>query len=125
MASTRIGEINVLCCDLDAALGFYRGALGLHEDGREGDAVRLTDGSSFVLLLPFADEPAPEAPYEQTATISFDVEVSDVARTVAALLDAGGRRVAPLGDGDGWAVADPDGNVVEVLERGSEVGSDR
>ena len=124
MASVRIGEINVLCRDLDSALGFYRDALGLHEDGREGDAVRLTDGSSFVLVLPFADEPAALGPYEHTATISFDVEVPDVARTVAALVDAGGRRLEQLGDEEGWAVADPDGNVVEVMTGGSGVGGD-
>ena len=115
MAAARIGEINVLCRDIDKALAFYREALGLREEGREGDAVRLTDGDSFVLLLPFADEAASEAPYEHVATISFDVYVADVRRTVGALEEAGGRKLTQLGDGEGWAVADADGNVVEVL----------
>ena len=115
MAAARIGEINVLCRDIDRALAFYRDGLGVREEGREGDAVRLTDGESFVLLLPFADEAASDAPYEEIATISFDVYVPDVQRTVGALEDAGGRKLTQLGDGEGWAVADADGNVVEVL----------
>ncbi|MDJ0792421.1 MAG: VOC family protein [Acidimicrobiia bacterium] len=115
MGSVRIGEINVMCRSIDSSLDFYRDALGLHEVGREGDAVRLSDGAAFVLLLPFAQDPAPDAPYESMVTISFDVLVDDVEATVRSLEAAGGLRAASLGEGEGWAVADPDGNVIEVL----------
>ena len=117
MGSIRLGEINVMCRSIDSALGFYRDALGLQEVDREGDTVRLSDGVAFVLLLPFAQDPAPDAPYESISTISFDVLVDDVEATVRSLEAAGGARATSLGDDGGWAVADPDGSVIEVLPR--------
>jgi catechol 2,3-dioxygenase-like lactoylglutathione lyase family enzyme len=113
------GEINVVCRDVERSLGFYRDALGLQEVEREGDAVRLAIGGLHILLLPFAAEPNANA-YLRNATIGFDVVVADAA-LVETLEAAGGRRVERLDGGEGWAVADPDGNVIEVLVRSGEV----
>jgi len=111
------GEINVICRDLDAALAFYRDALGLVEVEREGDAVRLALGPVTLLLLPVATAMRDPRAYPDEATISFDLVVDDVAGTVVLLEGAGGQRIDVIDEGAGWAVADPDGNVIEVIGR--------
>lgn len=112
-----LGEINVLCTDLERSLAFYRDALGLAETGREGGAVHLDAGPTSLLLLPFATVPRTAQEYGAEPTVSFDMLVEDADRTVDALVAAGGTRLDSLGGGRGWAVADPDGNVIEVLSR--------
>ena len=109
------GEVNVMCVDLERSLGFYRDALGLAEVAREAGAVRLSLDPITVLLLPFAEATRAADRYGSEATISFDVVVDDVDATVAALEAAGGRRTGVIDDGAGWAVADPDGNIIEVI----------
>jgi catechol 2,3-dioxygenase-like lactoylglutathione lyase family enzyme len=111
--AARIGEINVMCTDLDAALAFYRDAMGLAEVEREGDAVRLDLGAIDLLLLPFAQEVL--KPSARTAGIGFDIIVDDI-DVVDDLVGAGGTRVEPLEEGAGWVVADPDGNLIEIIE---------
>ena len=111
------GDVNVVCVDVERSLAFYRDALGLDEVEREGVAVRLAVGSAYLLLLPFASRPRPSGAYPGEATISFDVVVDDLEATVSRLEEAGGARVVNLDDGQGWAVADPDGNVIEVIQR--------
>lgn len=111
------GEVNVVCVDVERSLAFYRDALGLEEVEREGAAIRLSIGGAFLLLLPFAARPPPPGAYPDEATISFDVIVDGLEATVSQLEEAGGVRVADLDDGQGWAVADPDGNVIEVIQR--------
>ncbi len=117
MTEPALGDINVVCTDVERSLAFYRDALGLREIEREGGAVRLGLRGGTVLLLPFATVPRRSADYPEEATIAFDVLVDDVATTVAQVERAGGSRVAELGAGLGWAVRDPDGNVIEIIER--------
>lgn len=117
MTGPSLGDINVFCTDIDRSVAFYRDALGLAEVEREGGAVRLSLGGLGLLLLPFARRARDSADYESEASISFDVIVDDVAATVGRLEDAGGIRLQELGSGLGWAVRDPDGNVIEVLRR--------
>ena len=111
------GEINVVCVDLTESLAFYRDALGLPELEREGSAVRLALGPVTLLLLPVAPATRDTRGYPEEATISFDVMVDDLEATVARLEAAGGRRLDEIDDGAGWAVADPDGNPIEVIRR--------
>ena len=111
------GDVNVVCVDLARSLGFYRDALGLAEVERDGTAVRLAVGGATLLLLPFATKPRRGGAYPDEATISFDVVVADLEATIARLEQAGGARVTELDGGSGWAVADPDGNVIEVIQR--------
>ena len=114
--ATDFGEINVICLDLEASLAYYRDALGLRDLGRENGAARLALGPVTLLLLPVAQAMRDTRDYAQEATISFDVTVDDVEATVARLEAAGGQRLDEI-DGRGWAVADPDGNPIEVLGR--------
>ena len=118
-ARVSFGEINVVCRDLGTSLAFYRDALGLIEVGREGGAVRLALGPVTLLLLPIAEAMRDTRAYPDEATISFDVIVDDLEATVARLEAGGGQRLDEIDDGAGWAVADPDGNPIEVLARGA------
>jgi catechol 2,3-dioxygenase-like lactoylglutathione lyase family enzyme len=56
MSGVTLGEINVVCTDLEAALGFSRDALGLSEADIEDGAVRLDFGRVSLLLLPAAEQ---------------------------------------------------------------------
>ena len=116
-SAVTFGDVNVVCVDLARSLAFYRDALGLPEVERDGGAVRLAIGGATVLLLPYATRPRLAGAYPDQATISFDVVVGELEATVARLEDAGGERVAKLNEGQGWAVADPDGNVIEVIQQ--------
>lgn len=113
--ATGFGEINVMSTDLDSALRFYRDTLGLPELEREAGAVRLGLGPITLLVLPFAESASDADGYPGRATISFDVVVEDVDAMVDALEAVGGRRIDVIDDGAGWAVADPDGNIIEVI----------
>ena len=111
------GEINIICRDLETTLAFYRDGLGLRELEQDGEAVRLDLGPVTLLLLPVAAAGRDTRAYPDEATISFDVVVEDLEATVAQLEAAGGQRLDEIDDGSGWAVADPDGNAIEVLRR--------
>ena len=115
--SATLGDINVVCTDIEESLRFYRDGLGLAEMNREDGAVRLALGGVTLLLLPYADQPRREWDYEVEATISFDILVDDLESAVMALEASGGERTMQLGGGAGWAVRDPDGNVIEVIQR--------
>ena len=110
------GDVNVVCVDLERSLAFYRDALGLRQLGQDGGAVRLAIGGATLLLLPFAIRPRPASAYPEEATISFDVVVDDLEAIVSRLEEVGGTRVAMLDQDLGWAVRDPDGNVIEVIQ---------
>ena len=109
------GEINILCTEIDASLAFYGEGLGLEEIERESAAVRLRFGPITLLLMPYARNPRTVTDYEREATISFDAIVDDVEAAVARLEGLGGRRVVAINGDEGWAVADPDGNIIEVI----------
>lgn len=111
-----LGDVNVVCVDLERSLAFYRDALGLGEVGREVSAVHLAVGGAALVLLPFASRTRASGAYAEEATISFDVVVDDLEATILRLEEAGGTRVAKLDEGQGWAVADPDGNVIEIIQ---------
>ena len=111
------GEINVVCVDLAGSLAFYRDALGLPELEREGGAVRLALGPVTLLLAPVAVATRDTRAYPEEATITFDVVVPDLEAAVARLEAAGGQRLDEIDGGAGWAVRDPDGNVIEVIRR--------
>ena len=113
--SAGFGEINILCTDLESSLAFYGDGLGLQEIERESAAVRLRMGPITLLLMPFARHPRTVTDYESEATISFDAIVDDVDGVVKRLESLGGRKVASINGGAGWAVADPDGNIIEVI----------
>ena len=113
---------NVAVRDLDKAMQFYTGILGLTEDSREGNAlVTLRSGSTCVNVY------VSDAAGSNEAT-ALTWEVDDVRGTVDGLKaqgvafehydDMGMERDGDLHDGGDYWIAwfrDPDGNILNVV----------
>lgn len=113
-----IGEINIICTDLERSLAFYRDVLGFEVLAREPRACHLRCGHVDFLLLALAQSRPPNQPYGQTPEFSVDLLVDDLAAVVA---EFNARGVEFVGE---WAVnatrafiRDPDGLVWEVIQR--------
>ncbi len=112
-----IGEINVICTDVDKSLRFYRDVLGFEPVEEEGPARRLKYGSTYVLLLPVAGASGPPEPYCSVPTFSFDLLVDDIEAAYNYLEGKGVEFEEPLERGSRrFFVRDPDGLVLEVIE---------
>lgn len=111
-----IGEINIFCTNLQESLDFYCGVLGFVRGEDEQGAVHLWCGNQSILLLPFANQPASAEPYGQYATISFDLLVKDIEKTVAHLQQHNIEFEKPLGNDRHVFIRDPDGLILEVIE---------
>jgi predicted enzyme related to lactoylglutathione lyase len=105
----KVGNVLVPVADLDAAIGFYSGVLGLAVRFRDGDRFAALDGGGVTVALV-----APEEQVAGTATAP-SYKVGDVAAAVAALTDAGAELVRgpETGPHETRAVLrDPSGNVL-------------
>jgi catechol 2,3-dioxygenase-like lactoylglutathione lyase family enzyme len=114
--------------DLDAALRFYRGALGCPVE-RRIDAlglVQLRAGAALIDLVP-VDSPlgragggAPAADGKNVDHLCLRIEPFEAGSLAAHLRSHGiepgevGSRYGAEGDGPSMYVRDPDGNVVEL-----------
>jgi catechol 2,3-dioxygenase-like lactoylglutathione lyase family enzyme len=123
----RCFDIGILVGDIDKSLGFYQGLLGLEKleefDVPFGRMHRLRFGDSFVKLVDPKEKPGPVISGLTRALgfryLTFPVTNLD---EVCAACEAGGARVelAKRELMPGVFVAmflDPDGNVVELVER--------
>jgi catechol 2,3-dioxygenase-like lactoylglutathione lyase family enzyme len=139
-----IHHVGLQVADIDRAGAFYEQALGARwlvlpltfegagaeqAMGVPGVRLRLAMlalGGAAIELFEFIGEPAPEwARGERTARLPhLAVQVEDTDAALARVEAAGGKRVWPAVDRFGKArviyVADPDGNVVELLDRPPE-----
>lgn len=113
----RIGEINIICTDLERSLTFYRDILGFVLVERDGIAIHLKCGDNDILLLPVADSPLPREPYCSTPTFSLDLMVNDIEKASKYLQE---NDVEFETDWDAsssrFFIRDPDGLVLEVIE---------
>ena len=100
-------------CDMDRAIGFYEGILGLVLLGREGrDWAELKAGDTVLSL---SGELATK-PHQGGATVVL--RASDIA-AVEACLAAGGVQRGPIEDMGGAKMLqffDPDGNEIVALQ---------
>ena len=113
----RVGEINVICTDLERSLTFYHDVLGFEVTGEEGIAVHLRCGDQPFLLLPVAREPLPPTPYCSRPAYSFDFMVDRIDEAVAHLHAHSVAFESEWTPGDSHVfVRDPDGLVIEVIE---------
>ena len=113
-----MGEINVFCTSRERSVAFYVGVLGFVFEEEEGGAVRLMNGDRRLLLLPFAGGPLEIHPYGTEPTMSFDLLVEDVDAAHAHLLAHGVVIEAPPApDRRHLFCRDPDGLVIEIVER--------
>ena len=113
----RIGEVNIICTDVERSLRFYRDLLGFEIVEQEEDAYHLRCGESMLLLLPEAKSESDRSPYCQVATISFDILVPDISEAVKIFRLAGVEFASDWASGDSLVfVRDPDGLVLEVIQ---------
>jgi len=118
MSAFGIGEINVICSDLDRSLRFYRDVCGFTVEAFEGRACHLRCGPHRVLLLPVAREAGEPVPYGSRPTISFDLIADDIAEAARRFAGHGAEFAMPWEPGAvSFHVRDPDGLVLEVIDR--------
>jgi catechol-2,3-dioxygenase len=77
-----IGEINIICSDLDRSIRFYRDVLGFEVLEQEDVACHLRCGQTRFLLLAIAPSKSSPLPYSQTPEFSIDLLVDDLAEVV-------------------------------------------
>lgn len=140
-AEVRIDHVGVSVADLDAAADFYAGALGfaaefpfeLGVDGIRGLMMLHPSGHRLELFERPGAAPgiAGAGPIEALATRGyghFALTVAALDDLYASLLEAGARGVKEPGPspepGIRMAfVADPEGNLIELVERAAPPGS--
>lgn len=112
------GNATIYVSDMQRALDFYTGPLGLRLVFRAGDHwAQLDAGGMAIGLHPASpDNPAPGTPGGITIGLSVDVPIADAVATLAAHgVDVRG----PVSGGGGTALAffaDPDGNPLYLAE---------
>ena len=114
-----IGEINVICTDIDESLHFYRDILGFSVVEQEDEAWHLACGNQSVLLLPVAGKRGEPSPYCSGPVVSVDLMVDDLAaahRHLRACNVTIERDWTP--ESRSFHIRDPDGIVWEVIEAG-------
>ncbi len=118
-----VGDIHIYVSDFTLGLRFWADGLGLEVAEREGDFARLDfpDGGSSLRLLsavsPWPNEQQP--PPDVYPSIRFDLTTTDFDSVLARLIEYGGRRVGEVESYNqlrAVTVADPDGNLFELLE---------
>ena len=122
-----IGDIHVYVSDFTMALRFWADGLGLEVAEKEVSAhsayarLDFTDGGPSIRLLgpvePWPPDGAP--PAGVYPTVRFDVTTSEFDATLVRLIEHGGRQVDEIdtyNDLRAVSVADPDGNLFELLE---------
>jgi len=132
-----LDHVGISVVDLDKAAAWYRAALGLREEF--SFALPRYDLCGLVLIRPTGDrvelleragsQPGPAAPDPNTAALTrgyghMALRVDDVDATFDQLLAAGASarmspRPAPEPGVRMAFVADPEGNLIELLHRGS------
>lgn len=126
-----VGDIHVYVSDFTLALRFWADGLGLEiaeqEVSTHAAYARLDfpDGGSSLRLIgpvePWDPDLRPDP--DVYPGVRFDVTTSDFDATLARLLEHGGRQVGEVESYNELrcvTVADPDGNVFELLEIAGE-----
>ncbi len=121
-----IGDIHIYVSDFTLALRFWADGLGLEvseqEVSQHSAYARLDfeDGGPSVRLIgpvgPAAEQPASTA---IRPTVRFDVSTDDFDATLLRLIEHGGTQLDEIASYKGLravSIADPDGNVFELLE---------
>ena len=112
-----VGEINIVCTNIERSLKFYREVLGFEFLESEDKAYHLRCGQTRFLLLPSAQQALVRQPYGQVPSVSFDLMVDDIAEYVKHLKANAVEFETEWQEGDEWVpILDPDGLVVEVIQ---------
>lgn len=124
-----IGDVHIYVSDFTMALRFWADGLQLEiaekEISRHSGYARLNfpDGGPSVRLLGPVEPWGPETPppSDTRPSIRFDITTSDFDATLVRLIEHGGRQIDEIETYNGLravTLADPDGNVFELLELG-------
>lgn len=114
----QVGEINVICTNLEASLVFYRDILGFKVTGEERGAVHLDCGGQSFLLLPYAKNKREPQPYVSTTEFSVDLLVNDLKSAYEYLQDKQVQFAQVYQESEGYfVIRDPDGLCIEVVQR--------
>jgi catechol 2,3-dioxygenase-like lactoylglutathione lyase family enzyme len=112
-----VGEINIICTDLDRSLAFYRDALGFEVIEQEGPAYHLRCGEARFLLLGVAESPRELRSYCQSPEFSIDLITDDLSGVVERLRRQGVNFVSEFAPSAKRAfIRDPDGLVFEIIQ---------
>lgn len=115
----QVGEINVICSNLEASLAFYRDVLGFTVTGEEDGAVHLDCGGQSFLLLPYAKTKRDLQPYVSVTEFSVDLLVDDLKSAYEHLKTKGVGFAQSYKEADSYfVIRDPDGLCIEVVQRG-------
>ena len=114
-----LDHVVVRTADVDRALAFYCGALGLREERRVESIglIQLRAGASMVDLVPRDGAPADAGNMDH---FCLRIAPWEPAAIIESLRENGAKPSAPAkrvgAEGNGWSiyVDDPDGNTVEL-----------
>jgi catechol 2,3-dioxygenase-like lactoylglutathione lyase family enzyme len=119
-------SVRYIVDDVDAAIDFYCGRLGFHEDMHPALSFAMLSRGDLRLVLsapgggPGGGQAMPDGTLPSPGGWNrFQLEVSDLAGTVDALREAGARFRSDIVEGVGGnqiIVEDPSGNPVELFE---------
>jgi catechol 2,3-dioxygenase-like lactoylglutathione lyase family enzyme len=119
-------SVRYIVDDVDAAIDFYSGQLGFHEDMHPAPSFAMLSRGDLRLVLsapgggPGGGQAMPDGTLPSPGGWNrFQLEVSDLAGTVDALREAGARFRSDIVEGVGGnqiIVEDPSGNPVELFE---------
>ena len=115
--SFSIGEINIICTNLERSVAFYKDVLGFKIGEQDESFCRMNCGQYIFLLLAIAESKQAPQPYGHAPEFSIDLMVDDVKEAVSHFkshnvefvkeYDANEKRVF---------IRDPDGLVFEVIQ---------
>jgi len=123
-------DVGIVASRISEMLEFYRDTLGLQYIEAFTSAVgvihRLQFGSSFIKIVDVSaasSVPRQEPTYGDAGLRYMTFETPDIESTWQRAIDAGAPVVLPLlplpaGAGRAGTVRDPEGNLVELLQRG-------
>jgi catechol 2,3-dioxygenase-like lactoylglutathione lyase family enzyme len=119
-------SVRYIVDDVDAAIDFYCGRLGFHEDMHPAPSFAMLSRGDLRLVLsapgggPGGGQAMPDGTLPSPGGWNrFQLEVSDLAGTVDALRESGARFRSDIVEGVGGnqiIVEDPSGNPVELFE---------
>jgi catechol 2,3-dioxygenase-like lactoylglutathione lyase family enzyme len=119
-------SVRYIVDDVDAAIEFYCGLLGFHEDMHPAPSFAMLSRGDLRLVLsapaggPGGGQAMPDGTLPAPGGWNrFQLEVTDLAGTVADLRKRGGRFRSDIIEGVGGnqiLVEDPSGNPVELFE---------
>ncbi len=119
-------QVRYIVNDVDAAIAFYCGQLGFHEDMHPAPAFAMLSRGDLRLVVNISNpaggggRPMPDGTQQQPGGWNrFSIEVDDIEATVAQLRKAGAHFRNDIVTGFGGKqtiVEDPSGNPIELFQ---------